>query len=210
MPRHVFFDLDGTLTDPFVGITASIRYALAELGETVPEPETLTWCIGPPLLGSFERLVGRARAPRALELYRSRFADVGLYENTLYPGIPETLARLGDTHLLHVASSKPRVFVERIVEHFGIREAFEGVYGSELDGTRVDKSELLEHALARSGASADLATMVGDRKHDGIGAARNGLAFVGVLYGYGSADELESAGAQVTVTAPEELVAVIR
>lgn len=195
--KTVFCDLDGTLTDPKIGITGCIQYALERLGAPVPETDQLLWCIGPPLRGSFATLLDEARADAAVALYRERFGDIGLYENTLYEGIPDALQALRDSGVrLFVATSKPHVYAERIVEHFGIREHFERIFGSELDGTRVDKTELLAYALTETGTVAADAAMIGDREHDMIGAANNGLFGVGVLYGYGTQEELQSAGAQ--------------
>jgi phosphoglycolate phosphatase len=144
----IFFDLDGTLTDPKPGITRSIQYALQKLDHpTIPTEDELTWCIGPPLRASFVRLLGAENfADRAVSLYRERFSDIGLYENSVYDGISEVLTTLCQScHRLFVATSKPHVFATRIVEHFGLRAHFEYVFGSELDGTRVDKSHLLEY-----------------------------------------------------------------
>jgi phosphoglycolate phosphatase len=193
----VFFDLDGTLTDPMPGITRSIQYALGRLDREVPTANELVWCIGPPLLGSFEKMLDdRALAVEALRLYRERFAETGLYENRVYPGIEGILAELeASGRRLFVATSKPAVYAERIVEHFAIGRYFERVFGSELDGARTDKTELLTHALHESGTVAERATMVGDRSHDVVGARNNGMTAVGVLYGYGSEEELVTAGA---------------
>ncbi len=182
MTRTVFFDLDGTLTDPKQGIVGSIQYALGKLDVDIPDAEELTWCIGPPLLANFEILVGSERAPAAVELYRERFSTVGLYENTPYPGIHDALRTLQNAKLrLCVASSKPLIYVARILEHFELIDYFSKVFGSELDGTRSDKSDLLRYALSETGVDATDATMVGDRKHDIIGALENGVTAVGVL-----------------------------
>ena len=209
--RHLFFDLDGTLTDPKLGITRCIQHALAELGEDVPHADTLTWCIGPPLKDSFATLVGAARADAAVALYRDRFAEIGLYENELYHGIREMLRDLAVTEAtLCVASSKPLIFVEQILEHFALRDFFVDVFGSELDGTRTDKGELLAHALQARAAQAEACVMIGDRKHDAIGAAKNGLDFVGVLYGYGDHAELSGAGAVRFAEEPAALVSILR
>jgi len=200
----IFFDLDGTLTDPKIGITRSIQYALERLGVPVPEMDDLLWCIGPPLRASFVRLLDEARADAAVDLYRERFGDIGLYENDLYEGISETLLVLRNADKrLFVATSKPHVYAQRIVEHFGIGEHFGRVFGSELDGTRVDKTELLAFALAESDTAPEDAAMIGDREHDMIGAVNNGLFGVGALYGYGTQSELQSAGAQRLASAPE-------
>ena len=141
----IYFDLDGTLTDPKPGITRSIQYALQKLDHpTIPTEDELTWCIGPPLRASFVRLLGgEDYADRAVSLYRERFSDIGLFENAVYDGISEVLTTLSQSgQRLFVATSKPHVFATRIVEHFGLRHHFEHVFGSELDGTRVDKSDL--------------------------------------------------------------------
>jgi phosphoglycolate phosphatase len=193
----LFFDLDGTLTDPMQGITRSIQHALQALGRPVPPAEDLTWCIGPPLLASFETILGDARAAKeALALYRVRFADVGLYENALYDGVAEILGRLrSDGCRLFVATSKPTLYAERIVAHFALDRHVERVFGSEVDGTRSDKTELLRHALSSVACAPRDAVMIGDRSHDMIGAGNNGMSAVGVLYGYGSRDELNASGA---------------
>ena len=207
----VFFDLDGTLTDPKEGITRCIQYALNALDAPVPETDELLWCIGPPLRASFETLLGdEARAQDAVTLYRDRFTDTGLYENDLYTGIPETLQALRDAgKRLFVATSKPHVYANRIVEHFGVDGHFERVFGSELDGTRVDKTELLAYGLAETGADSKDTVMIGDREHDMIGAANNGLFSIGVLYGYGTREELHSAGARRLAEAPDGISEIV-
>lgn len=207
--RAFFIDLDGTLTDPKPGITGCIQYALERLDTPVPTQDELEWCIGPPLQQSFARLVGEDLAWRGVELFRERFADVGLYENTLYPGVPEALAVLGRDARLVVASSKPRVYVERIVDHFELTGHFDAVLGSELDGVRSDKRELLPWALENTEIEAGIATMIGDRGADGIGASHAGMDFVGVLYGYGSEAELRDAGARRLLVAPAEIGSLI-
>jgi len=194
----IYFDLDGTLTDPKPGITRSIQYALQKLDHhTVPTEDELTWCIGPPLRASFVRLLGAEdHADRAVSLYRERFSDIGLYENSVYDGIGDVLTTLSQScQRLFVATSKPHVFAERIVGHFGLRHHFEHVFGSELDGTRVDKSDLLNYALKIAAVDPAKTVMIGDRSHDMVGAGNNGMRGIGVLYGYGSNDELIRAGA---------------
>ena len=204
MPKAIFFDLDGTLTDPKPGITGSIRHALMQMGKAAPAPEELHWCIGPPLRQSFVRLVGEADADRALSLYRERFSDVGLYENAPYPGVPELLKALSGKRVF-LATSKPSVYAKRILAHFEIAGFFEQVFGSELDGRLTDKSELLAHALAETGIAASHAVMIGDRSHDMIGARNNDMARLGVLYGYGGVQELRDAGAQKLFHTVDEL-----
>lgn len=207
MINTVFFDLDGTLTDPKIGITASIQYALEKLNLPVPTQDELTWCIGPPLRASFVALLGgEEHADRAVALYRERFGDTGLFENELYAGIEEALTAVAASgRKLFVATSKPHVFADRIIDHFGLRKYFGRVFGSELDGTRVDKSELLRYALEETATDPASTVMIGDRKHDMIGAANNGMSAIGVLYGYGSRDELTKAGAAHLCKSPGEI-----
>ena len=205
MLRHIFFDLDGTLTDPFEGISKSIIYALQELDAPVPGKRDLREWIGPPLLESFTALIGEQRAPEALRLYRERFSDVGWRENQLYDGIGTMLRELGSAgHALRVATSKPRVYALRIVEHFGLDRYFGRVFGPELDGTRNSKTALLRYALAECVIEGN-AVMIGDRKHDMVGAANNGMTPIGVSYGYGTVTELVHAGAHRIATSPQDI-----
>jgi len=208
----IYFDLDGTLTDPKPGITRSIQYALQKLDHpTMPTEDELTWCIGPPLRASFVRLLGaETSADLAVSYYRERFSDIGLYENGVYDGIGEVLTSLcASGHRLFVATSKPHVFAERIIDHFGLRDHFERVFGSELDGTRVDKSHLLEYALKQASVDPSKTLMIGDRSHDMVGAANNGMKGIGVLYGYGSRDELLEAGAHHVCATPGAILGCI-
>ena len=207
----IFFDLDGTLTDPKPGITRSIQYALQKLDHpAIPTEDELTWCIGPPLRASFVTMLGDHAADRAVALYRERFSDVGLYENGVYDGIGDVLTTLCTAgHRLFVATSKPHVFAERIIDHFGLRHHFERVFGSELDGTRVDKSHLLEYALREVSVDPAKTLMIGDRSHDMVGARNNGMKGIGVLYGYGSRNELLDAGAQHVCSTPAEILRCI-
>lgn len=202
----VLFDLDGTLTDPKVGIVRSILYALDRLDAAAPGEDTLDWCIGPPLAGSFVELLGTkdpARVAEAVRLYRERFSRIGIYENRVYPGIADALARLRSLDIpLFVATSKPRVFARRVVQHFEIAFLFDGVYGSELDGHLSAKGELIAHVLQAESLSPGSTIMVGDREHDVIGARENGVPCLGVTYGYGSAEELDEAGAAALCDRP--------
>ena len=199
----IFFDLDGTLTDPKPGITRSIQYALQKLDLPVPPQDELTWCIGPPLRASFVKMLGEARADLAVSLYRERFGDVGLYENQVYPDIEHILAALKQSHgRLFVATSKAHVFADRIIDHFRLRDYFEHVFGAELDGTRADKGDLLAYALEKAEVDPRRTIMIGDRSHDVIGAKKNGMAAIGVLYGYGSERELIEAGASHICATP--------
>jgi phosphoglycolate phosphatase len=213
MINVILFDLDGTLSDPKVGITRSIQYALAGLNRPVPTDDDLTWCIGPPLRQSFATLLQTsdlALLTRAIDLYRDRFASVGLFENTLYLEIPDLLQALREAdYQCIVATSKPQIFAKRIVEHFQIATLFDSIYGSELDGTRSDKGELLRHIIQLEQLSPQTTVMVGDRKHDIIGAKRHNLTTIGVTYGYGSADELNAHGADYLAHTPIEILTLL-
>jgi phosphoglycolate phosphatase len=209
----VLFDLDGTLTDPREGITRCIAHALQRLGVEPPPLDALTFAIGPPLRGTFARLLGtdkRETIELAVSHYRERFAEVGLFENALYEGIVEVLAALADrgTPLL-VATSKPLVYARRIVEHFELGRHFVEVHGCELDGTREDKRDLIAHIIAHHGLDAACAVMVGDRGADMRAARHHGLAALGVLWGYGTPQELLEHGAQKLCDAPRALLAAL-
>src|ERR1700761_3464153 len=208
----LFFDLDGTLTDPKPGITGSIQYALRRLGRPVPSQDELVWCIGPPLRASFATLLGDdGLADRGVELYRERFGDVGLFENSVYSDIPQVLAALErPSRRMFVATSKPHVFARRIIDHFDLARHFEHVFGSELNGTRVHKSDLLAHALAQTGVDPSQAVMIGDRSHDVIGAKANGRQTMAVTSGYGSREELIAAGASHRCSAPRGVLELIQ
>jgi phosphoglycolate phosphatase len=212
-PRAVFFDLDGTLTDPKPGITECIRHALGGLGRTPPPAEELLWCIGPPLSASFATLLETTDdtlIARSLALYRERFGTVGLYENAVYPGIPEAVAAVRAAGFAtFVATSKPHVYARRIVEHFGLDTLFDGVYGSEMDGTRVEKADLIAYALAEERLVPGRVLMIGDRQHDMIGARRCGVRAIGVSYGYGSEAELRAHGAEAIAQAPAAIPALV-
>ena len=211
--RAVLFDLDGTLTDPKPGITECIRHALGRLGRTPPDPDDLLWCIGPPLTGTFARLLETDEpelVAKAVTLYRERFGRIGLYENALYPDIPETLTRVRAAGwATYVATSKPHVFARRIIDHFELAGLFDGVYGSELDGTRVDKGDLIAWTVVQERLAAERTVMVGDREHDVIGARRCGLRVIGVSYGYGSEAELRAHGAELIAPSPGAIPAML-
>lgn len=192
----LLFDLDGTLTDPREGIVGCIRHALQCLGCAVPPDAELDRCIGPPLRESFCRLASGALADAAVEHYRERFRASGMFENHVYPGVPEALTALCAVGWqLLVVTSKPAVFAEQIVRHFDLARYFSAIYGSELSGVRSDKGELIAHVLATEGIAPEHALMIGDRSHDIVGARKNGLRSAGVLWGYGTREELTEAGA---------------
>lgn len=209
---NLLFDLDGTLTDPRQGILACFKYSLRRLQLKAPPDLELERFIGPPLRESFAALVGRddgERVEQAITYYRERFATVGIFENDVYPGMVETLSRLRDRGaLLFVATSKPTVFAERIVEHFELDRFFSAVYGSELSGANADKKDLLARLLDAESLSPADTVMIGDRAHDVLGARANNIFPVGVLWGYGSREELLAAGARLLCEEPSGLADV--
>ncbi|HBZ93603.1 MAG TPA: HAD family hydrolase [Pseudomonas sp.] len=189
----ILFDLDGTLTDPREGITRSVQYALAKLGIDEPDLTALEHFIGPPLLQCFMATyaLDEAIGWQAVNHYRERFRVTGLYENRVFEGVETLLeALVAQGRTLYIATSKPTVFAEEIARHFGFDRYFKRIYGSELDGTRTNKVELLAHLLESEKLAPESALMIGDRKHDLIGARSNGLQAVAVGYGFGSREEL--------------------
>ena len=210
---NILLDLDGTLTDPKVGILTSLQHALEQLGEDVPPMDELSWCIGPPLKDAFIKMFGEDQTERVAEgvrHFRERFGDVGLFENEVYPGIHGLLSRLNEQgHVLHIATSKPEVFARRILDHFDLAGSFTSIHGSELDGTRSDKGELIAYILGEQSIEHNDSVMIGDRKHDILGAISNEVPGVGVLWGYGSRDELEGAGATACIQQPNDLIQII-
>ncbi|MBF9197486.1 HAD family hydrolase [Microvirga terrestris] len=201
------FDLDGTLTDPKTGITRSVQYALGKLGRPIPEADDLTWMIGPPLIAGFTELLGGSdEVQEAVRLYRERYSAIGLYENEVYAGIPALLQNLQERGIrLYVATSKLQVFARWILDHFDLSRFFSEIYGSELDNRNADKRDLIRHILEQERFNPMNAVMIGDRKHDAIGAKANGLASIGVTWGYGSRQELLDAGVARLVDAPQDL-----
>jgi len=194
--RSILFDLDGTLTDPKIGITRSVQYALGKLGIVVDDPGLLTGYIGPPLRASFKERHGLSEdeATLAMRHYRERYERAGMLENTAYDGVLELLERLGGSgRKLFLATSKPRVYAERILRHFRMDRFFESIEGSEMDETRSDKGELIAWLLEKHRLPRESTVMIGDRMHDIVGAGSNGLRSIGVGYGYGSREELRAA-----------------
>lgn len=199
---NLLFDLDGTLIDPVEGITNSVKHALASLGYPPLEMEQLKRFIGPPLDEAFSEFCGMERADieQAVLHFRDYFSKTGIHQNLLYPGVPqmlETLAEAGKR--LYIATSKPTPFAEEILEGFGIRHCFRYVSGSGLSHVGLAKGAVVQDVLQREGVDAASAVMIGDRRHDVAGAKQNGLLSVGVLYGYGSLEEFEAAGADYIV-----------
>ena len=207
--QRILFDLDGTLTDPKEGILNSIEYALHKFGIGVGRREELLTFIGPPLQESFQKYFNfdAEQARQAVQYYREYFAKQGIFENNVYPGISELLGKLLTSgRFLAVATSKPTVYSERILEHFKLNKYFQLVIGSNLDGSRVAKTEVIQEVLNRiPSVPKGLIVMVGDREHDIIGAKNNHIDSIGVTYGYGTENELKAAGAQYLAGSVAEL-----
>jgi len=211
---NLFFDLDGTLVDPREGIFSSLKFAFSSLGREVPTESQLEDAIGPPIQVSFasfldtddQRLIWQA-----VNAYREHFAGVGITGNVVYEGMTDALEllRIAGARLF-VATSKPVVFASEIIRQHGLSGYFQAVYGSELDGTRSDKGELIAHVLASEILSAGGCQMIGDRKHDMIGALKNSVRPVGVLWGFGSRSELMEAGAEQLLEYPANLAGLPR
>lgn len=206
--RTLLFDLDGTLVDPAQGILGCLRHALASFEVLPPESEDLRWAIGPPIREAFRQLLdGRGDADEAVRLYRECYSERGIHQASIYPGIIEALARhRARGTLLVLCTGKSRAHAIRVVNHFGITPLLSGIYGSEPDGRFEDKAELIAHILRTERLQTRDACMVGDRKHDVIAATKNGIPTIGVLWGYGGRDELESAGATMLIQRPDELL----
>lgn len=202
----LLFDLDGTLTDSQEGILNCIRFATEKMGFDMPE-DTQKF-LGPPLYQSFAEFLGmnEEQVNEAVRIFRERYSTIGLFENRVYDGIPEMLQRLKDGGMrLMVATSKPRDYAVRILERFGLLRFFEVVGGACLDGTRNNKNEVIEYVLAESGISDRSGVlMIGDRKQDVLGAHKTGLKCLGVLWGYGSQEELSDAGSDYIAKTPDE------
>lgn len=210
MSQVILFDLDGTLTEFGEGIINCVQYALEKLGKKEEHPENLQCFIGPPLKEQFMKYagLGEEEGEKAVVYYRERYTTTGIFENRLYPKIPELLELLKiNNKILAVASSKPEVYVKQILEHFQIADYFTAIVGSELDGRRTEKAEVIEEALRRMHLEEerDKVLMVGDRSHDVQGAISCGLQCIGVAYGYGSREELEKAGAVYIADSVEDL-----
>lgn len=210
---YYLFDLDGTLTDPGEGITNSVMYALKKSGIDPPDRREVYKFIGPPLLESFQKYYGLSQtdALAAVAYYREYFRPKGILENQLYDHIPEVLAELkARGKVLALATSKPEEFAITILKHFDLYRYFDFVGAATMDGSRVQKADIIAYVLERLGVSdkSDV-VMIGDRKHDVLGAKANGIASAGVLYGYGDYTELHQAGADHIIHKPEELTQVL-
>ena len=198
MIKNILIDLDGTLTDPKVGITTSARYGLAKVGHPIADTENIDWIIGPPLKASLAKLlnvdVKDVLAEQALLGYRERFAVTGLFENHVFDDVDATLSALKNKgYRLFLATAKPEVYARQILEHFNLLQYFEYPYGSELNGERTNKGDLIAYILEQEQLNPEECLMVGDREHDIFGARKHGIETIAVEYGYGDAAELDAA-----------------
>lgn len=208
--KSVLFDLDGTLTDPFEGISASVKYALEKMGRPIPDDKTLGRFIGPPLPVSFSTYCGMtaAQAETALALYREYYHKDGVYALKVYDGVSDMLKSLKESGKnLYIATSKPEKFAEMIADKFGFSQYLDGVAGASFDLSRNEKADVIRYALERFNVDKSRAIMVGDREYDVLGAGENGMDCIGVLYGYGKKEEFQSA--LCAVNTPKDVVNVI-
>ncbi|WP_157015266.1 HAD hydrolase-like protein [Mesorhizobium xinjiangense] len=209
----VLFDLDGTLTNPFLGISNCIRHAMEKMGRLAPDDTTIRAHIGPPLQVTFRVLLDtddEARIWEAVAHYRERYQSVGKFENELIPGIKEVLAHcVASGRFLSVATSKMEAYSKDIIAHFGLGGFFDAVHGSAPDGTNANKADLIRHIMASEPIEAANAVMIGDRLHDVAGGKANDVPTIGVLWGFGDRAELVAAGAVEIVGEPAELAAAI-
>ncbi|WP_151710044.1 HAD-IA family hydrolase [Acinetobacter brisouii] len=208
--KNILLDLDGTLTDPKIGIHSCIRYAMEKMGQPLADDTDLDWTIGPPLKASFIQLLNSAEdalAEQALAFYRERFSTIGLYENELYPHVIETLKALVERgYNLYLATAKPQVFAIRILEHFELLDYFTKPYGSELTGERTNKGDLIHYILQQEQLVPEHCMMVGDREYDILGARRNGIETIAVTYGYGTDAEIAQAAPKLQIRQFAELL----
>lgn len=208
MYQTIFFDLDGTLTASGPGIARSVAYALSKWNIKVEDYSELYAFVGPPLAESFVKYYGFTpeQCKKGIEYYREYYVGKGMFENTVYPGIGELAACLKDAgRKLVVATSKPEQYAVQIMEHFGLAQYFDRIAGASMDENRVEKADVLRYAIEAGGYDPSRAVMVGDRENDVRGARENGLPCIGVLYGYGSREELVKAGAAQIAATVEEL-----
>lgn len=210
MKQQLFFDLDGTIIDSSEGIYSSIRYALEKLAHPPLSTDALRSFVGPPLIDSFRDLgFTEDKAQRAVNYYRENYRDKGMFQVKPYEAIEKTLAMLSETHEIFIATSKPEIFAKEILAYLGFNDYFKGIYGADLENKRGEKAAVLAYALEKANGNAS-ALMIGDRSHDILGAKANGLSAIGVLYGFGSKEELLSAGAVALAEQPLELLELIR
>lgn len=211
--RTAIFDLDGTITDSAPGIIASVKYALQKKNFSVPSDEKLRSFVGPPLHKQFQKFCGLSdeESKKMVSFYREYYSKKGIFENSVYPDIPKILEKLVSEKIrLLIATSKPETYARIIAEHFGFSKYFDFIGGACMDGKRTDKHEVIEYVLETCRIHDRKTTvMIGDRRHDILGASRSGIQSIGVLYGYGSKEELQEAGATYIAEMPEDLLDII-
>ena len=213
--QYILFDLDGTITESAPGILNSVRYALKKMGFSVTDEEELLQFIGPPLVDSMKKYYGmnEEQAEQAVVFYREYFSQKGMFENSVYEGIEKSLKMLIESgKKLAIATSKPELYSVRIVEHFGLADKFEKICGASMDKSRNEKAGVIRYTLETLGIPDEdkgSVLMVGDRRHDIIGAKQNGLDSMGVLYGYGNRNELEEAGADYIAESAMDVAKII-
>ena len=210
MYEYIIFDLDGTLTNPEIGITNCVMYALDKFGIKENDRKKLHPFIGPPLTYSFQIFYGLSEeeSKQAVAFYRERFSVKGLYENEVYASVPELLQILKEQgRKLIIATSKPEEYTIKILKHFDLYQYFDFVAGATMDGSRGEKSEIITYALQNINIEdKSQAVMVGDRKYDVLGAQENGLDSIGVLFGFGDLEELTKAGATYIAETVEDIL----
>ena len=210
MYKYILFDLDGTLTNPEIGITNSVMYALEKFGIKVEDRKELHPFIGPPLSYSFQTYYGLSEADSelAIKYYRENFSVNGLYENEVYEGVENMLQELKESgKTLVIATSNPEEFTLKILEHFDLLKYFDFVAGATMDGSRGEKADVIRYALELAGIEDKSKTiMIGDRKYDILGAKESDLKSIGVLYGFGDYDELSKAGADYIVENVNDII----
>ena len=211
MYKAILFDLDGTLTESGEGITKSVQYALGKLGKPEEDLEKLKVFIGPPLMEQFMKYadLDEETARKAVEYYRERYSEKGIFENRPYPGVEDMLKELKrKKYLLTVASSKPEYYVKQILDYFQLTGYFDEIVGSEMNGKRTNKAEVIEETLSRLHMSdkRDQVIMIGDKEHDVFGARKAGLKCIAVSYGYGTEEELKNAAPFKTVASTDEIL----
>jgi phosphoglycolate phosphatase len=208
----LLFDLDGVVTDPYEGIAHSIQYALGKFAITENDTATLKAFIGPPLEKSFREYYtfGVQDAKRAVAYYREYFAEKGIYENEVYPGMVAVLEELNNRNKICIlATSKPDIFAKKILRHFNLDSYFAHIVGSNLDGTLSEKEDIIKHCIEMYHLHQKTTVMTGDRKYDIAGAHKNGIDAVGVLYGYGSREELEQESPEYIIARVMDLPGII-
>jgi phosphoglycolate phosphatase len=214
VPSALLFDLDGTLSDPSEGITRSTQHALQCLGRPYPDKSELRHYIGPPLRWTFPRLLGTdddTLIETAISYYRERYETIGLFENEMYSGIPELLQQLQDDgYPLYVVTSKPTVYSDRIIRHFGLDRFFIDVYGPELNGRFDEKRELVEFILRERCLDPSRTIMIGDRARDVESGKANGTRTIGVTYGFGGVAEIAAAQPDEICHRPAEIYPAVR